>query len=60
VHAPEPPKPKADEPAPVRTWRRVERPIQTAQAPVAAPREVVEILRGDRFEQRKFEGKETQ
>jgi pilus assembly protein CpaB len=62
LHAVEPPKPKADEPAPVRVWRRVERPIPTAQAPVlpAERKEVVEILRGDRFEQRKFEGKEAQ
>jgi pilus assembly protein CpaB len=59
VHAVEPPKPKADEPAPARVWRRVERPTPTAQVPVAPDRrEVVEILRGDRFEQRKFEGKE--
>jgi hypothetical protein len=37
----------------------VEKPIQTAQVPVAVDRrEVVEILRGDRFEQRKFEGKD--
>jgi pilus assembly protein CpaB len=63
VHAAEPPKPKAEEPAPARVWHRVERPIPTAQAPVSVPaehREVVEILRGDRFEQRKFESKEAQ
>ena len=63
VSPPEPPRPKAEEP--VRVWRRVERPSHVTQAPptpAAAPerREVVEILRGDRFEQRKFEGKESQ
>jgi pilus assembly protein CpaB len=61
AHAPEPPKPTAEAPPPVRVWHRVERPTPTAAVPPPAPaerREVVEILRGDRFEQRKFDGKE--
>lgn len=65
AQAPEPPKAKAEEPAPApKVWRRVERSTHTTQVQqVAVPaerREVVEILRGDRFEQRKFEGKELQ
>jgi pilus assembly protein CpaB len=60
----EAPKPKAEEPPPVRVWHRVERPVHTAPVPqvvqTAEHRDVVEILRGDRFEQRKFEGKEVQ
>jgi pilus assembly protein CpaB len=61
---PEAPKAKAEEP--VKVWHRVERPTHATQAPQPVPvateqqHEVVEILRGDRFEQRKFEGKEAQ
>jgi len=41
-----------------RALARVETPVRTAMLPPSLPEhETVEILRGDRFEQRKFEGK---
>jgi pilus assembly protein CpaB len=52
---PEDPKPKGEE----RHSRR-RREDKVAQAAPAPRKDVVEILRGDRFEERKFEGKEQQ